>query len=284
MNIMPLSVKKMLVTAGIMCAAISSVAQADLLDEIKEKGEIVIATEARYAPFEMLQDGKIVGYGKDILDEIMKQLPGVKLKQLDLPFQGILAGLNTKRYDFVATSLTISKARADNYAFTYPISTAAVAMLKRKGDERITKPEDMAGMVIGTQAGSVQLNAIKSFEEKKLTPNGEGYKAIKEFTDYNEAYAALASRRVDVVPQAIPNLAPIVKQRPDMFEIVQPPFGPATYYAWVGRKDAESASLVQFFSDGIEQLHQSGKLAELQQKWFGFTMDIPTGSVPAPLY
>ena len=44
-----------------------STAQADLLDDIKQKKEIVIATEARYAPFEMLEDGKIVGLGKDIL-------------------------------------------------------------------------------------------------------------------------------------------------------------------------------------------------------------------------
>ena len=61
-----------------------SAAQADLLSEIKKKGEIVIATEARYAPFEMLQDGKIVGYSKDILDEIMKgicQLPKHVSKQ-----------------------------------------------------------------------------------------------------------------------------------------------------------------------------------------------------------
>ncbi len=284
MKIMPLSLKNMLLTAGVLCATVTQTAQADLLEEIKQRGEIVIATEARYAPFEMLEEGKIVGYGKDILDEILIDLPGVKLTQLDLPFQGILAGLSTKRYDFVATALTITQERADKYAFTYPISTAAIAMLKRKGDERISKPEDMAGMVVGTQVGSAQLGVISDFEQTALKPQGQGYKAIKEFTDYNEAYAALASRRVDVVPQAVPNLAPIVKERPDMFEIVQPPFGPATYYGWVGRKDAESASLVQFFSDGIEKLHRSGKLSELQQKWFGFTMEIPTGAVPAPLH
>lgn len=88
-----------------------STAQADLLDDIKQKKEIVIATEARYAPFEMLEDGKIVGLGKDILTEVMKGLPGVKVVQLDIPFQGILPGLESKRFDFVATSLTITRDR-----------------------------------------------------------------------------------------------------------------------------------------------------------------------------
>ena len=274
------TLKRTLMTVSLVCTAFIHTAQADLLEEIKKKGEIVIATEARYAPFEMLEDGKIVGYGKDILDEILKDLPGVKLTQLDLPFQGILSGLSAKRYDFVATTLTISKKRMDKYAFTYPISTASLAILKRKGDKRITSAKDMAGMTLGIQGGSEQLGAINAYEKAELSD--KGYKSIKKFTDYNEAYTALASRRVDIVPQALPNLAAVVKKRPDIFEIVQPVFGPDAYYAWVGRKDAESSTLVQFFSDGIEKLHKSGKLAKLQMKWFGFTMDFPTGYIPTP--
>jgi polar amino acid transport system substrate-binding protein len=257
-------------------------AHADMLAKIKQKGEIVIATEARYAPFEMLQDGKIIGYSKDILDEVMKGLPGVTLKQLDVPFQGILPGLTAGRFDFVATSLTITEARARNYAFTLPISTASVTVLKRKGDPRIKSAEDMAGMVVGSQSGAPQVTVLREFEKSVLIPKGKSVKEIKEFMDYNEAYAALAARRVDAVVQALPNLAPLIKERPDVFEIVQPAFGPATYYAWAGRKDADSASLVAFFSDSIAKLNRSGKLAELQKKWMGFTMTLPTDKVPAP--
>ena len=275
-------IKKTLLVVSLACTAFTHTIQADLLEDIKAKGEIVIATEARYAPFEMLKDGKIVGYGKDILTEILKDLPGVKLTQLDLPFQGILAGLTAKRYDFIATSLTINKKRMERYAFTTPISTASLVLLKRKGDTRIMGPEDMAGKVVGVQAGATQGQIVSAYEKEKLLPSGKKLKKLQKFTDYNEAYAALASRRVDVVPQALPNLAPIIKERPDMFEIVYPSFGPETYYAWVGRKDANSASLVQFFSDGMEKLSQNGKLTKLQQKWFGFTMDVPTGKVPTP--
>ncbi len=261
----------------------ATLAHADLLSTIKQKGEIVVATEARYAPFEMLQDGKIVGYGKDILDLVMKDLPGVKLKQMDVPFQGILPGLSAGKFDFVATSLTITEARARNYAFTLPISTATVTVLKRKGDGRIKSAEDMAGMVVGSQSGAPQVAVLRDFEKKVLVPQGKAVKEVKEFMDYNEAYAALASRRVDAVVQSLPNLAPLVKERPDVFEIVQPAFGPATYYAWAGRNDADSDSLIKFFNEGIAKLNKSGKLAELQKKWFGFTMPVPHDKVPAPI-
>jgi polar amino acid transport system substrate-binding protein len=47
------------------------------------------------------------------------------------------------------------------------------------------------------------------------------------------------------------------------------------------KKDADSASLVKFVSDGIVQLNKSGKLAQLQTKWLGFSMAVPE-QVPTP--
>ena len=45
---------------------------ADLLGRIKEKDEIVVGTEARYPPFEYVDNGKIVGYGVDLFDEVRR--------------------------------------------------------------------------------------------------------------------------------------------------------------------------------------------------------------------
>jgi len=275
------AVRSLFIFVSLLLVMASSAQAKDLLSEIKERGEIVIATEARFAPFEMVEDGKIVGYAKDLMDEILKDLPGVKLKQLDLPFQGILAGLDAKRYDFVCTSLTITKERAAKYAFTLPISTAAVTYVKRTGDDSIKTAEDLAGKVVGIQAGAAPyFAAVEGLEKDVLKPKfGKGVGELVEFINNDEAYAALAAGRVDAVVNSLPNLAPLVKARPETFTIGLPPFGPAAYFGWVGRNDADSASLVQFFSDGLAKLNKSGKMAELQQKWFGFTMEVPADKV-----
>jgi polar amino acid transport system substrate-binding protein len=55
-----------------------------------------------------------------------------------------------------------------------------------------------------------------------------------------------------------------------------------TYFGWVGRKDADSASLVKLFSDGIARASQDGTLKALQDKWFGFSMTLPTDAMPVP--
>src|SRR5262249_29714352 len=84
------------------------------LSDIKSRGKVVVATEAAYAPFEFLEDGKIVGYDKDVLDGVIKGW-NVQLEQLDVPFAGILAGLIEKKYDFVSTALLINPERASKY-------------------------------------------------------------------------------------------------------------------------------------------------------------------------
>jgi polar amino acid transport system substrate-binding protein len=67
-----------------------------------------------------------------------------------------------------------------------------------------------------------------------------------------------------------------------VYAVIPQPIGPRTYFGWVGRKDADSASLVEFFNNGIAKAAQSGKLKELQMKWFGFSMDTPVDAVPMP--
>ena len=254
-------------------------AYADLLDEVKERGEFIVGTEARFPPFEFVEDGEIVGYSTDIMEHVMKALPGVKLTRLDLPWQGILPGLAAAKFDYVVTSVTVTKERYEKYALSLPIADATMALVKRKGDDSIMAPEDIAGLVVGSQAGSAQLQALEAFAEG-LSP---GVKEIKTYVDFNEAFADLATGRIRAVCNSLPNLLDLVRSRPDVFELVLPTFGPKKYFSWAGRKDDASASLVAFMDEQLAALNEAGVLTELQEKWFGGPMDLPSDTLPVPV-
>jgi polar amino acid transport system substrate-binding protein len=134
---------------------------------------------------------------------------------------------------------------------------------------------------VGSQAGSAQLKALQAFAAK-LKAEGKPAVTIREYVSFDEAYADLAAGRLDAVAQSLANLATLTKTRGDTYALVPGPIGPKTYFAWVGRKDAASAPLVAFFNKGIAEAQRSGKMAELQQKWFGFTMETPTDKLPEP--
>ena len=256
-------------------------ARADLLEEIKQRGTLVVGTEARFPPFEFVEGGEIVGYSSDMMERIMEALPGVTLEQLDLPWQGILPGLAARRFDYVITSVTVTKERYDAYHLSLPIADATMAVIKRKGDDSIGSAEDVAGKVVGSQAGSAQLQALEALAAE-LEAAGTPVSDIRTYIDFGEAYADLAAGRLVAVVNSLPNQLEAARQRPDAFEVVLPTFGPKKYFSWAGRKDEESASLNAFMDEQIRVLNESGTLAELQRKWFGDVMELPSDELPQP--
>ncbi|SAK48330.1 amino acid ABC transporter substrate-binding protein [Caballeronia fortuita] len=263
-------------------AAAPSLAHADdLLGRVKSNKEITIATEARYAPFEYVDNGKIVGYDADLMAYVLKSLPDVKVKQLDLPFQGLLPGLDAKRFDIVVTAVTVNKDRADHFAFTVPVADATTGVLTRSADTSIKGPNDLNGKVVGSQTGSAQLQALMALDKKLKEAGGPGIKQIKQYVAFDEAYADLAVGRLDAVAQSVANLGPLLKSRPGVFAVLPQTIGPKSYFAWVARKDADSAALLKLFSDGIAKANSDGTMKKLQEKWFGSTMDVPA-TLPAP--
>lgn len=270
---------------AMLCTSLFSAAahSADLLDRIKSDATITIASEARYAPFESVENGKIVGYDVDLMNHILqKNLPGVAVKQLDLPFQGILTGLDAKKFDFVVTAVTVNQQRVAHFAFTVPIAESTVALLKREADGSISTLDDLSGKVIGSQAGSGQLQVLQEFNKKLVASGKPGIKEIKQYVSFDEAYADLANKRLDGVAQSLANLGPLIKARPGIFTTLKPMLGPTTYFGWVGRNDEDSARLVKLFSEGISEANRDGTMKALQQKWFGFVMDVPADKMPTP--
>lgn len=277
---MPLA-RTFVIAAGLAASFIAPAAAEDLLDGIKAKGTFTVATEARFPPFEFVENGQIVGYSADMMAEVMKALPDVKLERLDLPWQGVLPGLAAKRFDYVVTSVTVTKERYDTYHLSLPVADATMAILKRKDDASITKPEDIAGKTVGSQTGSAQLQALEAFAAE-LNGKGTPISGTKTYVDFSEAYADLGAGRLDAVVNSLPNLLEAARQRPDVFEVVLPTFGPKTYFSWAGRKDDDSAALNTLIDAELRKLSESGKLAELQKKWFGATMELPTDKLPEP--
>jgi polar amino acid transport system substrate-binding protein len=244
------------------------------LEKIKRTGELTVGTEAAYPPFEFVRDGKIVGYGSDILAEVVKEFGVKTFKQLDLPWQGILPGVLAGKFDFVATTVGINAERAKRYAYTMPIANGMPYAMKRKGDT-LAKVEDLNGKVVGTQLASSTEPVARALDAKLKAAGGTGFKELKLFTAFPESYVALANGEVDAVIQSLPSLAALVKEKPDVFELMAPTpqEGGFPYLAWVTRPDDKD--LRDAISAVIRKMRDDGRLVALQKKWFGFEMQIP---------
>lgn len=248
----------------------------DALAEIKKRGTITVGTEFQFAPFEFLQGDKPVGFDVDLFDLIAKDL-GVEVKWVDLPWVSVLPGLEAKKYDMVVAGTTMSKARLDRYDMTLPIGDATVALVTRADNAAITKPADIEGKPVGGTKGSMQLQTLQDYV--KTLPGG--VPDLKVYIGSTNLYADVAAGRIDAASGSLPNLFYLQKTQPS-FKVILPPFGPPAYLAWVLRKGDDSKTLLDAVNAEIRKFDENGKISELQIKWFGNEMKLPTENVPPP--
>ena len=259
---------------GLAALSFASVAQADQLSDIKAAGKIVTATDMHYTPFDMLNNGTYEGMTKDLFDEVSKEIGATPVYQ-DIPWTAELPGLEVKKFDIVIAPVTITPERLGRYAFSLPIADATVALVKATNNATLVKPEDIKGKTVGVQQGTAQYDQLKAFGAKI------GGVTIKEYGTTDEAYADLAVGRLDAVAGSLPNLAYLVKTRPDNFAMFTPAqFGEAKYFAWVIRKDPDSASFVKAVNDALLKMTKDGRIEAIQKKWFGsytaLPLEVPT--------
>mgnify|MGYP001098423735 FL=1 len=260
---------KALVGAAFLIGATAGAYAQDALARVKEAGVLKVGTETAFAPFDFIDAGTHAGLNVDLYDEIAKEL-GVKIEWVLLPWEGVLPGLEAGKFDIVGGPATITKQRMERYRFTPPVAEATVALLKRAGDETVKKPEDVAGKAVGGGKASAQLEQLKAFVDTL-----PGKADVREYPGNNEAYADLAAGRIVAVGNSLPNIAFVAKQRPDTFEVVQPPFGTKAYFGYPGLKDDDHKSLMDAIEAAMLKIKGDGRLGTIQEKWFGSKFETP---------
>jgi len=244
----------------------STIANAQDLQGIEESGVFKIATEDDYAPFNFMTDGNPDGFHKDILVELKNYSHGkFSIQQSILPWTGLLAAVSSQQYDAAITGALITDDRLKVFNFVVPVASAQHYYVKRKGDDRINSIADLNGKTLGVQAGSALLARLPELEIMLRATNGKLGKIV-QYQSYPEAYADLANGRLDYVVNAVISINDLVNARGNIFEKGQAVSGKG-FVAWPVPK--ATPELLKFLGDFVLHLKETGKLKELQKKWFG---------------
>lgn len=270
--------KAKLLSLAVCGILISGAAHAqDTLEKIKEEGKITVATEAAFKPFEYVEDGEIIGFGSDLLAEFTKDL-GVEVEQLDLPFQGILAGLAAGQYDMVATSVAPNPERAESYAFSRPFATISNVIAVPKDNESIQALSDLNGLVVGSQLGSSTEAVARNMNEELKAEGGSGFSDLRLYQTFPDTAFALRSGQVDAIVIGSTTAGQFMASSPDAFRVAFE-YGEPVYLTWVTRP--EDKALLAALNDTITRLAESGELYEMQMKWIGIKSESPeSGYLP----
>lgn len=249
------------------------------LTEIKQKGVIKVVTEDNYPPFEFIENGQKKGFHKDIIDELNLYSSDFKVEQKIMPWTGLLASVSTGKNDIAITAALLTNERLKKFDFVAPIASAQHFYIKRKNDSSINSIADLDGKTLGVQAGSAMLTRLPELEEM-LAKTGGKIGKIVEYPSYPEIYADLANGRVDYVINAIIPLNDLLKKRSKIFAKGQAVSGHG-YVGWPVTKGSDE--LIAYLNGFVMHLKETGKLQELQIKWFGEAFDdLPEQAITSP--
>ena len=157
----------------VMVLGVCSFSQADpasRLDLIREKGKLVVGTEAQYAPYEFKDlNAEFAGCDMWLAQQIADEI-GVTLEVVDMSFAGIIPAVQSNQVDIGIAAFTRTDERAEVIDFSDLYETSLQYLIVKKGNEELYSNADaLAGLKVGAQRGTVQSQLItKVFVNSEL--------------------------------------------------------------------------------------------------------------------
>ena len=242
----------------------SSTGSGDLLAQIQERGEIVIAMEGTWAPWTYHDEsGTLVGFDVEVGQQIAQAL-GVEATFVEGEWDGLLAGLDAGRYDIMINGVDITEERSDAYDFSEPYAYNRTAVIVSADNTDITSMEDLAGKHTANTISSTYAEVA------------EGYGAeVTGVDDLNQTFELLLSGRIDATLNAEVTYYDYMEAHPDANIKIACLDPEATQVAIPFRKGEDTASLREAVNQALADMRESGALSELSEKYFGTDITQP---------
>ena len=239
----------MILAALVLLLSAAYAEENDLLARIRQKGEIVVATEGAWAPWTYHDENdQLVGFDVEVAQVVAAKL-GVTAKFVETEWDGIFAGLDAGRYDMAANGVEVTDERAMKYDFSTPYGYIRTALIVRGDREDIASFEDLAGKRTANSISSTYMLLAESYGATAMgvdtTLNAE-----VSFYDYMNVHPDANLKVVALTDEASKVAMPI-------------------------RKEADSASLLAAVNQAIDELRAEGELTRISEKYFG--KDITAG-------
>lgn len=230
----------------------------DLLAQIQEKGEITIAMEGTWAPWTYHDESdELVGYDVEVSKLIAEKL-GVEPVFIEGEWDGLLAGLDSGRYDMMVNGVDITEERSEKYDFSIPYAYNHTAIIVNGDNDEITSFEDLNGKNTANTISSTYAELAESYGAN-----------VTGVDDLNQTFELLLSGRIDATLNAEVTYYDYMKAHPDANIKIAALTEDATHVAIPFRKGEETESLRAAVDEAITELSESGQLSELSEKYFG---------------
>jgi polar amino acid transport system substrate-binding protein len=222
----------------------------------KGSADIIVATDATWAPFESVneQTKQVEGFDIDLMNAIAAK-EGLKIQFKNVGFDPLLAGMAQGTYDAAISSITITADRAAQMSFSDPYFNAGQVVVVRKDNTTITSKDNLGGKKVGAQLGTTG-----AIEVGKITGA-----TLKTYDDIGLAYQDLMNGQIDAVVADNPVALLYVSQNSAKLKTAGSTFTSEFYGIAVNKNKSD---LLAKINAGLAAVKAEGLIDQLTLKWW----------------
>jgi polar amino acid transport system substrate-binding protein len=248
-------------------------------DSVKSDGVINVGSDTTYAPSEFVAaDGTTIeGFDVDLFTLVAQKL-GLKAKFQTAPFDNIIAGVGSQKYEIGVSSFTVTAAR-EAQANMVSYFSAGTQWATKKGNPDKIDPENACGKRVAVQKATVQVDDITA-RSKKCTDAGKPAIAFDQYDAQSDATAAVVSGKDEAGLADSPVMAYAVKQTNGQLELLGSVYDSAPYGYVIKKDQTQFADAV---AKALKALIDDGSYKKVLDKWGvqAGAIDNPTVNPPA---
>jgi len=219
---------------------------------------LVVGTAADFPPLEFIdENGNFAGFDIELMNAIAEKI-GYEVKWENADFAGLVASLQTGKYDAVISAMTITASRQEEVDFSRPYFRSDQAVVVQESNVGILSREDLADKTIG-----VQLGTTGELLARELVSDKGG---VYTYESPDQAFLDLNTGRLGAVVNDLPVSSYFLLRNPNLPLKVAFTIETEEYYGIAVKKG--NTELVEKINNALIQLKEEGKYAELYQKWF----------------
>lgn len=217
--------------------------------------KLIVGTNAEFAPFEYLKEGKIVGFDIELMNEISKKI-GTEIEYSNMSFDGLIPALQTKKIDIIIAGMTETEARKKFVDFSDSYFTAKQVLIVNEENKDSFKSnlsenkDKIFGSSLGN-TGDLILSKEKVLKNEKFDKAASGVMALK-------------AKKIDAFIYDFAPAQNFVKQNKGL-AIVDIEAEKENYSIAVQKGNKE---LVEKINKALVEIKASGKYDELLKKYF----------------
>lgn len=218
------------------------------------KGELHMATNAAFEPYEYKEGDKIIGIDAEIAQAICDKL-GYTLVIDDMEFDAIITAVSTGKADFGMAGMTVTDERKKSVDFTDPYTNAIQAIIVNDGEDTVKTKADLDGKTIGVQLGTTGDIYVSDPENVKDAK-------VERFSKGADAVLALTQKKVDAVVIDNEPAKKFVEQNPGT-KILDEPFENEEYAICL----KQGSDLTEEFNKALKELKDDGTVQKIIDKY-----------------